>query len=123
MRAARRDAGWALTLTLTVGSLTPIACGADMVNLQSTAATAPRPECVSIPQTGGILCIYCGGNYSQQRACLKCGSVAAPAPCANCLWSDSVDGGTCQQCVDSSGNVSTVGCNELRTDLTPVTSP
>jgi len=120
MRAVRRDGAWALALALASGAMS--GCGTEVVNLQSTAATPPKPECVSIPQTGGVLCIYCGPTYSQQRACLKCGATG-PSICATCFWSDSVDGGTCQQCTDSSGNVSTIGCNELRSDLTPVASP
>jgi hypothetical protein len=120
VRAARRDAVWALVV---LASWMASACGTDVVQLQS-ASRQPKPACVSIPQGGGILCLYCGADYSQQRACLKCESTASASSCATCFWSDSVDGGTCQQCVDSSGNLSTVGCNELRADLlTPIPSP
>jgi hypothetical protein len=97
------------------------ACGTDVVQLQGTGAQ-PKPACVSIPQSAGVLCLYCGADYSQQRGCLKCESPASASGCATCFWSDDVDGGTCQQCVDSSGNVTTVGCNELRTDLLTPTS-
>ena len=119
MRAARRDAASALVLASWMAS----ACGTDVVQLQSASAQ-PKPPCVSIPQSAGVLCLYCGADYSQQRACLKCESAGSASSCATCFWSDSLDGGTCQQCVDSSGNVATVGCNELRADLlTPTPSP
>jgi hypothetical protein len=118
MRAARRDARWALF----VASVMVGACGTDVVELQSSSGQAPKPPCVSIPQSGGSLCIYCGANYSQQRACLKCDSVSATTACSTCFWSDSVDGGTCQQCVTASGSISTIGCNELRSDLLPPTA-
>ena len=121
MRAARRDVRWALVL-IALASMAG-ACGTEVVDLQSMPGQAPKPPCVSIPQSGGILCVYCGTDYSQQRACLKCGSVSATTACASCFWSDSVDGGTCEQCVTSAGNVSTVGCNELRSDLMPPSSP
>jgi hypothetical protein len=87
-----------------------------------SATSQPRPPCVSIPESGGPLCIYCGDNYSQQQACLKCGAVPPTSACTSCFWSDAIDGGTCQQCIDATGKLSYVGCNELRTDLTPPAS-
>ena len=118
MRAARRDVPWALLLV----SMMAGACGTNVVDLQSTSGQPAKPPCVSIPQNGGSLCVYCGANYSQQRACLKCESISGTTACATCFWSDSVDGGTCQQCLTASGTVSTVGCNELRSDLLPQTT-
>jgi hypothetical protein len=116
VRAARRDARWALVLATCLAS----ACSTDVVQLMSTSSSAPRPPCVSIPESGGgPLCVYCGANYSQQQACLKCGTTPSTSACASCIWSDAVDGGSCQQCIDSTGKVSYVGCNELRSDLTP----
>jgi hypothetical protein len=117
VRAARRDAGWWLVLAAFLLG----ACGTDVVQLMSNSNSTgtPRPPCVSIPESGGPLCVYCGANYSQQQACLKCGTVASTSQCASCIWSDTVDGGTCQQCVDATSKISYVGCNELRSDLTP----
>jgi hypothetical protein len=114
VRAASREARWALALA----SCLLGACGTDVVELMS-ASSQPRPPCVSIPESGGPLCIYCGANYSQQQACLKCGAASTASNCASCIWSDAVDGGSCQQCLDATGKVSYVGCNELRSDLTP----
>jgi len=115
MCAARRDAPLALLLaSLLIG-----ACSTEVVDIQSTSGQQPKPPCVAIPQSGGNLCVYCGADYSQQRACLKCESTSPTATCTSCFWSDSVDGGTCEQCVSATGTLSTVGCTELRSDLLP----
>ncbi len=106
MRAARAEARWPLALACCLAA----ACGTDVVHLQSSAASpAPRPECVSIPQSN-TLCVYCGTNYAQQRACLKCEATDPTTSCSPCIWSDLVDAGTCQQCVAADGTLSTVGC-------------
>jgi hypothetical protein len=112
VRAARAEARW---LVAAAWCLTA-ACGTDVVHLQSTAAASPaRPPCVSIPESG-TLCVYCGTNYTQQRACLKCLGIDPTTSCSPCLWSDLVDGGTCQQCVAADGTSSVVGCTG-RADL------
>ena len=113
MRAARVEAPWALAVAW---CLATAACGTDVVRLQSTATTSPaRPACVSIPESG-TLCVYCGTNYAQQRACLKCEAIDPTTGCSLCMWSDLVDAGSCQQCVAADGTLSTVGCT-ARADL------
>jgi hypothetical protein len=105
---------------LALASCLVAACGTDVVQLQGVVAAPPRPACVSIPERGN-LCVYCGTNYTQQRACLKCEATDPTTGCAPCMWSDMVDGGTCQQCVSADGTPSTVGCTG-RADLQPSSS-
>lgn len=94
------------------------ACDTDVVRLDGRISpTQPKPECVSVPQSGGIQCVYCGADYSTQRACLKCQALLDSGKCLQCAWSDQDPTMVCKECTDESGAVSTVGCTELREDL------
>jgi hypothetical protein len=98
-------------------SLLVVSCGTDVIHLDSHVVTPPpKPECVAIPTTGGMLCAYCGADYSVLRACLKCQPPSNTATCETCTWSD-MTGAQCNRCVDATGAASTVGCIELRLDL------
>jgi hypothetical protein len=92
------------------------ACGIDVVDLEGKTTTPrPKPECVSDPPGSAIQCVYCGADYSVQRACLKCEQPPDGMGCIKCVWSDQTPAPSCRQCTDASGAIFTVGCG--RQDL------
>jgi hypothetical protein len=101
-----------------------VACGTEVVELQGQrpTATQPKPACISVPVADGARCVYCGADYSETRACLKCESTPKAGACSDCFWSDLATL-TCQSCVDASGTVALFGCDELRSDLKLPTAP
>jgi hypothetical protein len=108
----------ARTIAVLAAAALLAACDTDVVRLDGKISpTQPKPECVSVPQGSGIQCVYCGDDYSTQRACLKCQTVPDGTKCLQCAWSDQDPTMICKQCTDVSGAVSTVGCTELRDDL------
>jgi hypothetical protein len=70
VRAARAELRWALA----AAALLAAACGTDVVRLEGhVTVPPPKPECISYSQVaGGALCVFCGADYTEQRACLKC---------------------------------------------------
>jgi hypothetical protein len=108
----------ARTIAVLAAAALLAACDTDVVRLDGKISpTQPKPECVSVPLTNGMVCAYCGSDYSVVRGCLKCVPQSDSPSCMECVWSDQNPPTTCKQCKDESGAVSTLGCTELRDDL------